>query len=534
MKKCSNCGASLPDDELFCPRCGEEVQLVPIFETVESSIKEQQRILEEKEREKQAILAMEEEERENKKKKRNTVMISVGVVAFVLIALIGGSFLLRTSRKSAFNSKYTKAVEAYNAADYDSSLELITLALEKDPGNLEGKILMADIYAAQGKTDVSSALYLEVIDENPDSESAYRKLIGMYEVLGQGKNIHSLLNNCTSQEILDKFADYIVEAPSLSVNAGTYDVIKELELASPAGNQIRYTLDGSEPSLLSLLYNDKIVLNGGKTKVRAACFNNKGIPSEIIEAEYEIKVESVDSPVIFPRGTSFTYNDGKTHKFTIIVPRGMKALYAYDSMPTAESPVYKEPVDMLEGNHSFYAILINKKTGGVSSPTSITYSYGETNVQDNISIVQDADGNLNASYSDGSDYTPPAQEYYEPSYDDTPSDNGGGGGGWTPDPGPAPNPPGGGGGGGNVTPDPGPNPPGGGGGGEVTPDPGDGGGGGGEVTPDPGDGGGGGGEVTPDPGDGGGGGEVTPDPGDGGGGGEVTPDPEPVAEMNEA
>ena len=29
MKKCSQCGASMSDDEVFCPVCGQEVQLVP-------------------------------------------------------------------------------------------------------------------------------------------------------------------------------------------------------------------------------------------------------------------------------------------------------------------------------------------------------------------------------------------------------------------------------------------------------------------------------------------------------------------------
>ncbi|MCQ2510110.1 MAG: chitobiase/beta-hexosaminidase C-terminal domain-containing protein [Lachnospiraceae bacterium] len=523
MKKCSNCGAQLPDNELFCPRCGEEVQLVPIFETVESSIKEQQRILEEKEREKQAIMAMEEEEREKAAKKRNTILISVGVVALIVVAFLSLSFILKTSRKSAFNGKYTKAVEAYNAGDYDQSLELITVALEKDPGNMEGKILMADIYAAQGKTDMSAALYLEVIDENPDSETAYKKLIGMYEILGQGSNIHALLSRCTSESILTKFADYICQPPVLSVPAGTYDSAQKLEITDAAGNTIHYTLDGSEPSKMSLTYSDAIGLTGGKITVRAISVNAKGVPSDVIEAIYEINADFVDSPIIFPRGNTFTFTDGKDHRFTVIVPRGTRALYSFDAAPTSQSAAYTGPVDMLEGTHVFYAVLVDKKTGMMSTPASISYTLSSSEVQESISIVQDADGNYNASYSDGTEYVPPAPDYnYTPSVPDyTPP---------TPEYNPPAPPSGGGGtsGGGNTTPDPGPAP-GGDGGGEVTPDPGPGGDGGGEVTPDPGPGGDGGGEVTPDPGPapgGDGGGEVAPDPGPGDSG-------EPVAEAVE-
>ena len=43
MKKCSQCGAPLPEGELFCPECGQEVQLVPDYETMGSRLQEQQR-----------------------------------------------------------------------------------------------------------------------------------------------------------------------------------------------------------------------------------------------------------------------------------------------------------------------------------------------------------------------------------------------------------------------------------------------------------------------------------------------------------
>ncbi len=427
MKKCTNCGAHMPDDELFCPRCGEEVQLVPVFETVESSIREQQRILEEKERERQAILEMEEEEQKKAARKRNTIMISVGAAALIIVAFFGLSFILRTSRKSAFNSRYTKAVEAYNSGEYDSSLELITVALEKDPGNLEGQILMADIYAAQGRTDMAAAAYLEAIETNPDSESAYRKLIGMYEALGQGDNIRTLMSRCKSEVILEKFADYITPTPSFSLEAGTYASAQNLEITDENGNQIRYTLDGTDPSNLSLLYNSQIGLTGGTITVRAVSYSEKGVPSDVIEAVYVIEAESLDAPIIFPRGTTFTYNDGKTHAFTIIVPKGTRALYSYDTMPTVETGTpYTGPVEMLEGNHAFYAILVDKDTGVVSTPSSITYTYS-SEVQEPISVVQDADGNISATTSDGSEYVPytpsdNTSDYVEPVTPVTPVD----------------------------------------------------------------------------------------------------------------
>lgn len=524
MKRCSNCGAVLKQDDLFCPSCREEVQLVPVYETVESSIKEQQRILEEKEREREAILALEEEERMAAARKRNIIIGAGALVVLCVVGFFGISFLMKTSGKSAFNSNYTKAVEAYNEGSYDKSLELITTALEKDPRNLEGMILLADIYSAQGKTDMAISLYTEVIEDNPQSEAAYKKLITIYEILGQGNNIHALLSRCSEQDILDRFAEYITAAPALSVESGTYDKAQDLEITDANGNLIYYTLDGTDPSSMSLAYSDKIGLTGGTIKVRAVSINNHGVPSDIVEGVYEINADYVDAPIIYPRGNTFTFSDGKTHKFTVIIPKGCKAYYSFDEMPTTLSTAYTGPVDMLDGSHVFYAILVDKKTGMASTPTSISYTLSQSEGQESISIVQDSDGNVNASYSDGTVYDP--YDYQTPNYD--PGYSGGGNNSYTPpsqqpstptnpDPAPAPGPSDGGGsgsGGGNTTPTP----------------PSDGGGsgsGGGSTTPDPGPSDGGGGSTTPDPGPSEGGGEVTPDPGPSDGGGDVAPDPGP-------
>ncbi|MBQ9062681.1 MAG: zinc-ribbon domain-containing protein, partial [Eubacterium sp.] len=42
MRKCTRCGADIPDGDFFCPVCGESVQLVPDYETIESRAQEQE------------------------------------------------------------------------------------------------------------------------------------------------------------------------------------------------------------------------------------------------------------------------------------------------------------------------------------------------------------------------------------------------------------------------------------------------------------------------------------------------------------
>ena len=49
MRICENCGKPIPDGDLICLYCGEAVQLVPNYETMESHIQEVEKQHEEEE-----------------------------------------------------------------------------------------------------------------------------------------------------------------------------------------------------------------------------------------------------------------------------------------------------------------------------------------------------------------------------------------------------------------------------------------------------------------------------------------------------
>ncbi|MDD7740298.1 MAG: hypothetical protein PUJ62_09535 [Lachnospiraceae bacterium] len=59
--KCSRCGATLENGKLFCPICGQEVQLVPDYETVETAYYKQKAIEKEEQIRKENRRAAKEE-----------------------------------------------------------------------------------------------------------------------------------------------------------------------------------------------------------------------------------------------------------------------------------------------------------------------------------------------------------------------------------------------------------------------------------------------------------------------------------------
>ena len=191
------------------------------------------------------------------------------------------------------------------------------------------------------------------------------------------KAVKNLLDSCDNDDILNKFSAYISKNPVFSLPEGSYDEPKTLSLYSKEDeDQIYYTTDGTDPTSSSNLYTDSIALKEGQTIIKAVTVNKKGITSDIVSKTYTIAYEAPDPPQISPSSGSFT-TDMDTNIY-IIVPKGCRAYYAFDKKPTIADELYQEdqPVKMLKGTHTFYAILVDEHNK-VSSPGSAIYKLTE-------------------------------------------------------------------------------------------------------------------------------------------------------------
>jgi hypothetical protein len=101
---------------------------------------------------------------------------------------------------------------------------------------------------------------------------------------------------------------YLIDAPkftpepTFSFRPGNYSQPIELILAPAFGDeQIRYTLDGSEPTELSTLFTDFIAVDSTMT-IKAKAFLPGWLPSEVIEGTYNILV-GTDDEIALPATT---------------------------------------------------------------------------------------------------------------------------------------------------------------------------------------------------------------------------------------
>ena len=373
--RCSNCGEPIEEGRLFCLNCGQEVQWVPDYDSfgdymVQEKLKKEKEQAEAAAAKKRAAIAAENRRRKKAKKKRTIL------VAGVLVLVAAGLFVKLGMDKKNYNDfdyQIRMADTAFSNHKYEESYKFVERAVTLDGSDIDAKLLLAQVQVKLDKTDAAIKTLQSIISQEPDNQSAYNQLIKIYMENEQPEEVKSLLDSCDNDEILKKFSTYISKNPVFSLPEGSYDEPKTLSLyAKDDEDKIYYTTDGSDPTSSSTLYTDNITLEEGQTIIKAVTINKKGIASDIVSNTYTIAYEAPDPPQISPSSGTFT-TDMDTNIY-IIVPEGCRAYYAFDKKPTIADELYQEdqPVKMLKGTHTFYAILVDEHNK-VSSPGSAIY-----------------------------------------------------------------------------------------------------------------------------------------------------------------
>ena len=354
--KCPKCHKEVERGSLYCPNCLTEIPWVKEYDSVETQLEKKRQTME-AEQETGKLTQLGERLRVNKKR----------ILFFtVLGAVFIGSFCYR--QLHTFSALYTKAEKYYGRGAYDRAMRAVEEALEKEPGNLSANLLFASLLKQEGDAESAILVLQPMVKEYPDSVEAASMLVEYLAAEHRTGEIRIFLKNVTNPEILDACRDYICEKPSLSIESGIYTSPQTLELFADY-DKIYYTLDGSMPNQNSTLYAGPIAIGEGTTKLNAFGINKNNISSDILSAEYVIVLKSPDKPKITPEAGIYR----KKTKIKIEVPDGCRAYYAFDNEnPTTASTEYKTPVNLPQGSHTFYAILV-APNGKISPVASCKY-----------------------------------------------------------------------------------------------------------------------------------------------------------------
>ena len=180
MRLCPNCGAQFSDKEVFCPVCGQEVQMVPDFVTAEIQLQELHKKIEEEERAQKEARERAEMIQRRIRQRRNHVILVVCLIAAAVASWFAITYAREVKREhSSFSYQYGKAKEMYEQGDLVAAGEYVDNALSLRPDDRKTMLLEAHILLdSKKKNDAENLLYY-YLEKYPD-EDGYVLLIDMY------------------------------------------------------------------------------------------------------------------------------------------------------------------------------------------------------------------------------------------------------------------------------------------------------------------------------------------------------------------
>lgn len=386
--KCVKCGAELKEGCVYCSVCGTESRIGPDYSVLEDDYLRALLTQEEEKIAQRAARPDAKPQRQGQarqpqpvsspdgaggkkpaKKKKTDGRVPILIVCGLLVVaiLLGVLVKVMIDRRNANSYEYQveSAEQEMIDKNYEKALHYYKTALALRPDDVPVRLAMAEIYMEQSEYDSAAVLLTEVVDLDPENKAAYQSLIQIYEEKKDYESIALLSEGVKSEAILKLFADYLVAAPVFVPVGGEYDEYITVELTSLEGYDIYYTLDGSDPDAASGTSYDPdeegILLDeAGTYTVRAVCVNEKGIASEIAEAEYEITVVAPAFATVSPDGGRI---DAET-TVTIQAEEDCSIYYTWDGTdPTQASLKYQEPLEIPVGNNILSVLVVNDKTG---------------------------------------------------------------------------------------------------------------------------------------------------------------------------
>ncbi len=368
--KCTRCGADLKEGCLFCSICGHEVQMVSGYSDLEDeylrSILAERESTQASESENKRKRAEQPKEEKNvlPKVKNNKIPLVIVLCLLLVLIIAGISMKLYINHKNSNSYEYQMEMAKQEMADLnlENAMNYYKNALVIKPQDLTARLAMADILMQEKDYDSAMVLLIEVINLDSLNKDAYARLVNIYAVREEYEKINELASNITNEEILALFEDYLVEEPVFYPDAGEYDSYLTVTVLSIEDDEIYYTMDGTEPSVTNgMLYPEEgINLDAsGMYLIKAVCCNEKGVLSDVVEAEYKVVAKPPAYPEVLPDGGTFE----EVSYVTIEIQEDCTAYYTWDGTdPTEASAVYLEPIEIPEGNNVLSIVVIDNRS----------------------------------------------------------------------------------------------------------------------------------------------------------------------------
>lgn len=241
-----------------------------------------------------------------KKKKTRIILLTGGLAAAVLIAVVAG-FRISSQKRNEIKSQVELGDRYLSELNYEQAVASYKRAWELDGKNQEVGLKLAEAYEGNGMSAYAEQVYNSMLEKDPVNPEICEKLVSLYISQDRYEDARAFMKEVkekTEDEgLLQLYEETQPEKPLMSYASGEYAERIRVEISSEEeGNILFYTLDGSEPDTDSEIYESGIILPNGRTEVKAIAVNSLGFQSETAQSEYNILIEDevveISEPVI--------------------------------------------------------------------------------------------------------------------------------------------------------------------------------------------------------------------------------------------
>ena len=394
---CKKCNAFIPDGYMYCPVCGEEIIIVSDFEikledNIDMSAIAKTVELPDLDKEINNLntteininntddVKLQDEDFDSpldESKPMNPrwwILITAISIVLVVVGIIVG---INISRYLSYEHQFNKGFNEAANNDFEKAIKTLRHANSLEGVDNDGRKLLAECYMHESNYDAAIAVLFEALNENPNDLEITDKIVECYEIQGDSRGIHELIENYSDGNVALRYSDYVSIAPTFSLESGTYVSPEPIKLSAPGNGTIYYTTDGSIPDVSSLEYMGPIPLDTGHTTISAIYLNEKGIISEVISNSYDVILNIPNTPEILISSGRFDKPELIEVKYT----EGDNLYYTTDGTdPTTDSLLYTSPLLMPIGKSQFSFCAFNEE--GLSS--KIVVANYNLDINDNI------------------------------------------------------------------------------------------------------------------------------------------------------
>lgn len=368
---CPKCGAEIEEGSLYCTVCGEDIHIVPDFESeVEQSIQDTMEHIAEELQDSQKTVTTEKKQKEKKSYMGWLIGISFLVIMILAGVIVGAWYHMEHS----VEYQMARAAECVREQDYQQAVSYFIRAQELGNTDQEVGFALADCYYAMDNVGGYENQLLAMVDsgllDQKQLERAYSQLIQSYRARNDYQTIDSLLNSCDNETIRSTYQNLQAKAPEFGFEEGYYQEILPLKLSSNTAGTIYYTVDGSEPDENSQVYTAPIFLDNGEHTIKAVFVNQYGLVSDVVTKRYTIEIQIPIAPEVMTASGEYS----SPTMIRINCEEEDMIYYTVDgTIPTDKSTRYTGPIPMPLGD-STYSFAIIEEGGIVGEVAERTYS----------------------------------------------------------------------------------------------------------------------------------------------------------------